>query len=199
MSSIQAQEECPICMVCIDATMNCVTTECGHCFHASCLMTNVAHNGFGCPYCRAKMAEEVVESDDESEYETDSDSDSDSDSESSEVLDPFDDNDMLRGFRMFFGAVEGVEHEADDVEEEQANERQAEEQEQAQAQVNAPSIEYITRKLNAHVTYAELVTALMVNHEEFDECEAPTKSDNRIYGIIRSIISKYESPIVVPV
>ena len=52
--------------------INCVTTECGHQYHTSCLMRNVAHNGFGCPYCRTIMAEEPELSDDEdSEYEED--------------------------------------------------------------------------------------------------------------------------------
>ena len=55
---MSAQIDCPICLDCIETSKNCVTTECGHCFHTSCLMTSVAHNGFGCPYCRAKMAEE---------------------------------------------------------------------------------------------------------------------------------------------
>ena len=188
------QEECPICMSCMDLTKNCVTTDCGHRFHASCLMTSVAHTGFGCPYCRAKMAEEVVVSDSETEYETDSDSYDSDDSYESDDDDPLDDDDMLRGFRMFFDSVEGVELDAADVEEEeeQAIERQEQENEHAQAQVNIPRIDYITRKLSAQVTYAELVTAMMLNHDEFDECDAPTKSDNRIYGIIRSIISKYD-------
>ena len=53
--------ECPICMDDIDITKNCTTTECGHRFHASCLMTNVSHNGFSCPYYRTVMAEEFEE------------------------------------------------------------------------------------------------------------------------------------------
>ena len=50
--------ECPICFELIDK-INSLTTECGHTFHTSCLMKNVAHNGFGCPYCRTAMAESV--------------------------------------------------------------------------------------------------------------------------------------------
>ena len=61
--------ECPICMDDIDLKINCVTTECGHTFHTSCLMRNVAHNGYGCPYCRNALAEAVEDSD--TEYETD--------------------------------------------------------------------------------------------------------------------------------
>ena len=59
---MSAPIDCPICMDSIESTTrNCVTTECGHCFHANCLMQNVAHNGFGCPYCRAAMIEEPEE------------------------------------------------------------------------------------------------------------------------------------------
>jgi len=64
--------ECPICMDDIQAcNVNCVTTECGHQFHTSCLMRNIAHNGFGCPYCRNVMAEEVEDSDDDEYTEID--------------------------------------------------------------------------------------------------------------------------------
>ena len=63
--------ECPICFECVEPTKNCVTTECGHCFHTNCLMKNVAHNGFGCPYCRTAMAEEPEESEDGDDDESD--------------------------------------------------------------------------------------------------------------------------------
>jgi len=59
--------ECPICMDEINMNTNCVTTECGHTFHCSCLLKNAAHNGFGCPYCRSSLAEEVIDEDDEEE------------------------------------------------------------------------------------------------------------------------------------
>lgn len=62
--------ECPICFENIDITKNCVTTECGHSFHTSCLMKNIAFNGFECPYCRTEMAEELDDSDsNDSDYE----------------------------------------------------------------------------------------------------------------------------------
>jgi len=63
--------ECPICMEPFntDTTVNKVVTECGHSFHCSCLMKNVAVNGFGCPYCRDVMAvkENVGDDDDDDE------------------------------------------------------------------------------------------------------------------------------------
>ena len=64
--------ECPICYDSIEQTRNCITTECGHQFHAACLMKNACINGFSCPSCRAQMVpvehEEVTESDEGSEH-----------------------------------------------------------------------------------------------------------------------------------
>jgi len=62
-------------------------------------MTNVAHNGFGCPYCRAEMAEVPEDSDDEdddSEYYEEYEED---------LLDDY----SLRGFRWLFQRAEGEE------------------------------------------------------------------------------------------
>ena len=71
------ESECPICMEIIDLTKNCITTECSHHFHASCLMKNVVFNGFGCPYCRFEMVEEIEDSEDEDdEYSREEDDDS---------------------------------------------------------------------------------------------------------------------------
>lgn len=65
--------ECPICMDIIDLNNNCIKTECGHMFHSSCLMKNISHNGFNCPYCRNVMAEEPEEEEDtdDDEYNED--------------------------------------------------------------------------------------------------------------------------------
>lgn len=59
--------ECPICYDPIEQTRNCITTECGHQFHAACLMKNACINGFSCPSCRAQMV--PVEADTESDSE----------------------------------------------------------------------------------------------------------------------------------
>ena len=68
--------ECPICMDTINPEVNCVVTECGHTFHTRCLLTNIVHNGFDCPYCRTVMIDEatlhaISESDDEEVNERD--------------------------------------------------------------------------------------------------------------------------------
>ena len=59
--------ECPICYDTL-TQVNCITTSCGHAFHANCLMKHTAHNGYTCPCCREQMIEEPDE-DNESEDE----------------------------------------------------------------------------------------------------------------------------------
>lgn len=61
--------DCPICLSPFDhdSQINKVTTECGHTFHCSCLMKNVARNGFGCPYCRNVMAIQPLSDDEDVE------------------------------------------------------------------------------------------------------------------------------------
>jgi hypothetical protein len=112
-------DECPICMDTIDPYKNRVTTECGHTFHCSCLMTNVSHNGFACPYCRTAMAEEVEEihgyNDD---YSTSSwyygDDDDSVDDSSVSVAGPGLEAHVLRGMRWFFQRVDPQEDEDDE-------------------------------------------------------------------------------------
>lgn len=76
--------ECSICLENIIGVSNKVVTECGHTFHCKCLMKNVSYNGFGCPYCRNVMAEEVEDSDeddddDDDDYDDDEDDEDDDD------------------------------------------------------------------------------------------------------------------------
>jgi hypothetical protein len=112
-------DECPICMDAIDPNKNRVTTECGHTFHCSCLMTNVSHNGFACPYCRTAMAEEV---EDENEYNDDystsswyygPDDDSVDDSSVS-VAGPGLEAHVLRGMRWLFPRVDPQDDDDED-------------------------------------------------------------------------------------
>ena len=120
--------ECPICMECIGGK-NCVTTECGHKFHAKCIFTNIDRNGFNCPCCRSIMIEEHdrteddesipdLVDDDESYYDSIDDSTS---FDNSTCIDdfiyedePFND-DALRGLRLLTNLLEGVEHYQEDV------------------------------------------------------------------------------------
>ena len=150
-------DECPICLEEIVGLKNRVTTDCGHTFHCRCLLNNAAHNGFGCPFCRAELADEVQDSESEydsdedgpARYEDESDDDggasraSDYDSEQddldgeleyikNEIVKMKDDH-VLRGFRWLFqplNAEQAAEAEEEEVaEEEVAEEEVAEEEE----------------------------------------------------------------------
>lgn len=185
----QVHIECPICMDNVELNKNCVTTECGHCFHASCLMRNVAHNGFGCPYCRTAMAEDV---EDEEDIEEEDDN-----SEWSEESVMFEDY-ALRGLRFFTDNLEGIEHDEEDALEEKEDEEElAEElaeQQNAEAVIRPPPA-LIAEKLVAQgVTMEQLVKSLLINHREYEaEEEEFSRLDDELFGRFRIIISNYET------
>lgn len=177
---MSSQTECPICMEEIVLTKNCVTTECGHCFHTNCLMTSVAHNGFACPYCRAAMAQAV--NDDDDEYAEDDDDDS---------LYDFEDNeDALRGFRFFFNNINSEEPEEADVAAEDV--MNAYQQELVEQQRAIPSIAVVTQKLvEQGVTLEQLVKSLLLDHEEYESDDSLERTDDELFGKVRMIISNY--------
>ena len=196
-NNMTAPYDCPICMDEVDFIKNCVTTECGHTFHASCLMTSVAHNGFACPYCRTAMAEEVEEEDDE-DYEDD-------DATVEEIYG----DDALRGFRFFMNNVNGVRHDAEDVEEEESvieaemgprrrtygdvrfndnGEMSWEEEEEEN-----PTAEFVAQTLTEQgVTVEQLVKALMADHEEYQDDDDVERINDELFGKLRIIISNYK-------
>jgi hypothetical protein len=155
-------------------TTNKVITECGHCFHTSCLMTNISHNGFGCPYCRTVMAEESCsEEDSEDAYE--------------EGFYQEEEDYSLRGMRWLFQRV----NEEPIEEDEQDDESEAEAQEES---VPKPSVDYLTYKLMSEgVTMEQLVKTLLLQHEEYEENEEEFDhvSDN-LFGRIRIILSNFK-------
>ena len=77
-------EECPICYDEITNKSNKTITECGHCFHSSCLIKHAIVTNTGCPMCRQQLAD-IADSDssdsDSSDYEEDSSDEEDSDEE----------------------------------------------------------------------------------------------------------------------
>lgn len=172
--------ECPICMDDINVDLNFVATECGHCFHASCLMRNVAHNGFGCPYCRTVMAE-TPKSEEEEEDWDDEDS----------VYDDY----TLRGFRLFFNNVNGLEQEEIDIIDENDENYQDEEDDEVREPIVKPSPILIANKLSERgITMEHLVKVLLMKeHQEYDENEEEfSHIDDEIFGKIRIIISNYD-------
>jgi len=181
---MSAVVECPICMDPIETTRNCTTTECGHCFHAKCLMTSVAHNGFSCPYCRTRMADEVA--DEESEYDDDDEIDSE----------PYDD-DVLRGFRLFNNNINGEEHDEDDVEEETFVNEESESESEAGAEDDAtqlpPPVPYLAQKLvEQGVTMEQLLKAVLCScHDYQRDYEDFERVESEIVGRITTILNNY--------
>ena len=66
--------ECPICYDEI-TNVNCVTTECCHTFHASCLFKNM-NNNVDCPLCRKELVETKDDDEDSDEDTEEYDDDS---------------------------------------------------------------------------------------------------------------------------
>ena len=62
--------ECPICMENIDPVKNRMTTECGHCFHSSCLIKHSVLTNINCPMCRQDLADIPEDEDDYSDEAT---------------------------------------------------------------------------------------------------------------------------------
>lgn len=181
---MSAPIDCPICMDCIESTTkNCVTTECGHCFHTNCLMKSVAHNGFGCPYCRTAMAEQPEEDEE----------DSWSDEEEEEEQEMFDD-DALRGFRFFFNNINGEPHdENDETEEQEFVELAGNEEEQPENDPNVPTTNFVAQKLREQgVTYEQLIKMVChLDHEEYNDDEEAERFGDELFGKIRIIVSNY--------
>lgn len=171
-------KDCPICMEVISGTNNQVVTECGHAFHTSCLMTNVAHNGFGCPYCRSILAEQPKKDEDEE----DDDEWVDDDEEDEELYDDY----ALRGMRWLFQRTnnEELDEEEDEVEEAiQENDS-----------IPKPSVNFLTQKLlQQGITMEELVKTLLLEHEEYEDVEEECeRACDTLFGKVRIIISNYK-------
>ena len=171
--------ECPICMDQIEGEKNKVTTECGHCFHTACLMKHVAHNGFGCPYCRDVMAEEPADDNSDEEYD---DFTVDEEDEEPDYTD-----NVLRGSRWLFQRAEGEE--LDDEEDTVLDE----EEERVEIEPRAP-VDYIVEKLvERGVSMADLVKAILIrDHDEYQFHDEFERVDDELFGKFRVIISNYQ-------
>ena len=181
--SANAVNECPICMEPIEMTKNCLTTECGHCFHTSCLMTSVAHNGFGCPYCRTKMAEEVV--DEDSEYD-----------DEEEIYEQYDDY-VLRGLRFFNNNLNGEEHDQEDLDDESEDTEDAEEEDEDEEDTRPPPVSYVAQKLTEQgVTTEDLLKAILCSVNNYEsEYEDFERVENEIFGRVQTILNNYTPPV----
>ena len=176
--------DCPICMEVMLVTVNCVTTECGHKVHASCLMKNTAVNGYDCPCCRTQMAEEP-----EDDEESDDGSDDDMDDEEERLEE---EEYTLMGFRWFFQQINSEELEGDAVEYEefQKEEREWNEDSNKASDDVKEKIDNILRGLRHinTISYEELLKAFVhsnlnkfsLNHEAEDAFQKVNSTLNSI-------------------
>ena len=197
--SDNSKPECPICMDNINfGSNNCVTTECGHCFHANCLMQNVAHNGFGCPYCRTTMAEKPKKTyfdddesyDDEDPYDEDEDDD-EIDYAFRETMENY----TLRGLRFMFNNLYGISHAPSDLDDEITELPQQPTVFEAVTYVKPPA-SYITQKLvDAGITFEMLVKATLykdfIQHINNRELDNIADADEFVFTKMDEIISDY--------
>jgi hypothetical protein len=172
-------DDCPICFETLSGNTNHINTQCGHQFHASCLMRNITHNGFACPCCRTVMAEFHEDSDDESDDDSVSDDESESGQERYGEY-------ALRGFRLFTNRLEGREHALEDT----RMENIVEVYHNYNGQGERPTIQYITEKLQEQgITYLQLVSALLADHEEYEMSDITQDTASDLWGKFRVIIS----------
>jgi hypothetical protein len=59
VNTVVINDECAICLECINPRKNCCVTDCGHKFHTNCLLKNCEKNNFNCPMCRHVMVESI--------------------------------------------------------------------------------------------------------------------------------------------
>jgi hypothetical protein len=145
--------ECCICMDDIMST-NCVTTPCGHIFHANCLMKHTLLNNYTCPCCRAEMVEQPEEED------IDDDS---QDSDDETITDEMEEEHHLQGYRWLFQRVndEVLEGDADEYNEMMEEESYQSGREKLIYEEQKDQIEHLVQEIKKKncVSYDDLLRA----------------------------------------
>jgi hypothetical protein len=107
-----------------------------------------------------------------------------------EAVNDSDDEDALRGFRLFFNNINGEEAAEEDIAEE--NVMNAYAHEEAEQQRVTPPIAFVTQKLiEQGVTIEKLVMSLLINHAEYENNDIFERVDDELFGKARVIISNY--------
>jgi len=188
-----SQQECPICLEPVSQEKNCMITECGHCFHSSCIMQNASLNGFQCPYCRTKMADE---------QDSDSDDDSDDDDSDDDSDDDYNDENAAEYFDDFWSNIENRTSYSEELENQLSWSESPHEEEEPVEEVqweinrrpNNPTPEELTAFLKMKgVTMENVVQVLLT--EIVDEYYCPehlyTPEYKKIDGLIFNNLFKY--------
>jgi hypothetical protein len=147
----------------IEVSKNCIVTECGHKFHASCLLSSVAHSNFACPCCRYELAEHPEESD----YDSDDGSEEE------------DDQEIYQNMRWLFQRAEGeeLEEEWDEDDDEYEDEDEGEER-------NIP-VNYIVSNLSSlNYNFEDIVKVLLNDFLMKDQDEKSTSILETLDGLI---------------
>ena len=197
--------DCPICLDVIGDTNN-IITECGHKFHASCIMINIVSNGFNCPCCRFVMAKNHKQDEDDESTIDDDEYDDESSTTSTDLDDeePFSE-DSLRGLRLLTNLLEGIENDQQDiVAEYQYNEQQvSSDDNQNEQQVSsddnqnerpvAPTLTQMCAIFrDREITYDQLVAWVMLDHDEYDDINTELERySGDIWYHIRTIVSNF--------
>ena len=189
---------CPICFEELQMTNNMVTTECGHQFHASCLMKHAAFNGFSCPCCRSVMAEKDDEMD--SEYDSDSETSNETSNETNSLTTSDCDDDsyeptceddyILRGFRFFMNRIDCNEDTDEDIEDE--NEDQLFINSFIDRKRESPPAEYLIKKMqDQNISMQQLIHILLISyHPAYDLPRGPDMENKNMMNRIIYTYSK---------
>jgi len=193
--SIDNLDLCPICMDGINClTKNCVITDCGHKFHANCLIKSISHNLFDCPMCRTSLAEKPNVDTDNETFDDDENEYDDDDYDENEVYDEDEENNtnMLRGFRIFWSNINNIEIEQQDEEEEKIYNELIE---KTILPEDLPFANYIVNKLKEHnVTYEQLVSLYLYDNL-YDDHYANEIENNNCVKILHKLHSKVDDKI----
>jgi hypothetical protein len=191
--------ECPICMETIDSNKNIIITDCGHKFHCKCMMENIRHNGFGCPYCRHKMINSVEEKEEEEEdddyYHHHHHVEYDNDSR------------MLESMRLLFERVEGEGIEGiEEIEEIEEIDGETDEEDIETIGDNGsviidhhlPSAGFVTQILSQRrISYEDLVKCILLENRSYIDCDEYyyeyIRTSNKVNGKINAIICGYNN------
>jgi len=210
--------ECPICFDTINAT-NQTITECGHTFHTNCLMKNVLHNGFGCPYCRTKMCEEPEEPlDDDEEEDSDYSQTEDSGIETEEEEDIQDwlvqeriqrtDERAFANFRRLFGEDdevapiqledENIDANSDDSSDSDDSDNDSLAGERIDSGRDRPTTDYITQKLMQRgINMGHLVKLMLAGeyplYDDIMTRRHYRRDTHNLHDQLRDIINNYDA------